>query len=185
VYLIFLNFFPVLINLKSCALVDMSSTYTLFFIDFNTSKDFLRDIKFPCRSQFEIHVFHRKDTKYNELVSAIPSTFYEDGRPISVRHSSLTNYTNAVEDALVHSASSYDFSRFKKPEVYLVSGENRRYEELAKILRRNNRVSAWMVDGKRTNLLDWLDTGLICKSCRIIFDTAKQGVEHFDEFHMS
>lgn len=161
----------------------MSETYTLFFIDFNTSQDFLKDIKFPCRSRFEIHVFHRKDTKYNELLSSVPSTFYEDGRPIATRHSSLTNYPNAVEDALVYSASSYDFSRFKKPDVYLVSGDNRRYEELAKILRRTKRVSAWMVDGKLTTILDWLGTGLVCKVCRIIFDDTDQAIEHFNDVH--
>ncbi|EDO43521.1 predicted protein [Nematostella vectensis] len=150
---------------------------------FETSRDFLRDIAFPNRSKVEIHVYYQKDTNLNELKTTVPELFYEDGRAVAVKHVSLTSSPKAVEDALVYAASTYDYSRFKKPDVYLVSGECRRYEELAKILRRDKRVSAWMIDGRRTSLVDWVDTSLVCKTCRIIFDNAKQGGEHYEGTH--
>ncbi|KAM7425751.1 hypothetical protein ABFA07_022858 [Porites harrisoni] len=115
----------------------MTFVYTVFFVEWEACKDFLRDIRFPSRSQIEIHVFHRKDADQNQLRNTIPDKkLYDDRRPIVIKHSSLTAFPKAVEDILVYYASSYDFSRFKKPDVYLVSGEGRRYEELAKILRK-------------------------------------------------
>ncbi|KAJ7392599.1 hypothetical protein OS493_010250 [Desmophyllum pertusum] len=39
----------------------MTFVYTVFFIEWEACKDFLRDIRFPSRSQIEVHVFHRKD----------------------------------------------------------------------------------------------------------------------------
>lgn len=163
----------------------MTFVYTVFFIEWEACKDFLRDIRFPSRSQIEIHVFHRKDADQNQLRNTIPDKkLYDDRRPIVIKHSSLTAFPKAVEDILVYYASSYDFSRFKKPDVYLVSGEGRRYEELAKILRKDKRVSAWVIDGKRTTLLDWLDANYVCKICKFIFDTAHEGVQHYEEYHM-
>ena len=163
----------------------MTFVYTVFFIEWETCKDFLRDIRFPSRSQVEIHVFHRKDADQNQLLATIPdSRLYEDGRPAIVKHTSLTSFPNAVEDIFVYYASSFDFSRFKTPDVYLVSGEGRRYEELAKILRKDKRVSAWVIDGRRTTILDWLDANFVCKICKFVFDSAREGIEHYDEFHM-
>ena len=163
----------------------MTFVYTIFFIDWETCKDFLKDIKFPSRSPIELHVFHRKDADQNLLKATVADRcFYDDGRPVVAKHSSLTTYPNAVEDVLAYYVSSYDYSRFKKPDVYLVSGEGRRYEELAKILRKDKRVSAWVIDGMRTTLLDWVDANHVCKLCKTIFDTAQEGTAHYDEVHL-
>lgn len=183
-HLVFLSFRSKDLSRETVYLQKMTFVYTVFFIEWEACKDFLRDIRFPSRSQIEVHVFHRKDADQNQLRSTIPDKKHHDGRPIVAKHSSITSFPNAVEDLLVYYASSFDFSRFKKPDVYLVSGEGRRYEELAKILRKDKRVSAWVIDGRRTTLLDWVDANRVCKICKFVFESAHEGVQHYDEFHM-
>ena len=162
----------------------MAFAYTIFFIDWETCKDFLKDIQFPSKSQIELHVFFRKDADQKLLKATLPDRcFYEDGRPAVVKHSSLTAFPNAVEDVFAYFVSSYDYTRFKKPDVYLVSGDGRRYEELAKILRKDKRVSAWVIDGVRTSLLDWIGGNHVCKPCKTIFTSAQEGAAHYDQEH--
>ena len=161
----------------------MAFVYTIFFIDRDKCKDYLRAVKFPSKSNVEIHAFYRKDCNYDLVRPFTPSDVYSDGRPIVVNHPSVTTHKNAVEENLIYFASSFDFSRYNKADVYLVSGDDRRYEELARILRKDKNVSAWAIDGQRTSVVDWLDTSLVCKVCKIIFDNASECLCHYDQLH--
>ena len=57
----------------------MTFVYTVFFVEWEACKDFLRDIRFPSRSQIEVHVFHRKDADQNQLRTTIPDKKHYDG----------------------------------------------------------------------------------------------------------
>lgn len=161
----------------------MTFVYTIFFIDKDKCQDYLRDVKFPSKSNVEIHAFYRKDGTHELVRPFTPNDVYLDGRPIVVNHPSLTTHKNAVEENLIYFTSNFDFSRYNKPDVYLVSGGDRRYEELSRILRKEKDVSAWVIDGQRTSVVDWLDTSLVCKVCKIIFDNSGECLSHYDQLH--